>query len=832
MFHRAKGGIAAAFLVTGSLCLHAGCEDDPDLEELAALGEGCLLDSDCDAPLVCVFRRCHYQCETTPDCHDTYGLDPLVNCVTGDKPTNVCQLDSEISCEVEGIDGLLASSRCPGEQVCGVDGTCRDRCVSSADCVAGDTCVQGTCVYESELNEDGLLTDPDDKTEAGAPCSYTSECVTPLVCLAQVCREACKETVDCPDGKVCVLEGSGYHTCQSPTSPEEPLTCGNEERDGDETDVDCGGSCLPCGPGSPCEGPADCTSTLCDAGLCATPACDDGVKNGTETGEDCGGVCAPCPPSASCEQPNDCTTGLCVRGICYEEGCGNELVDGDETDVDCGGTCPGCETGATCYESGDCADFVCDDFACVQGDCADGLKNNDEKAVDCGGPCAVGCGLGAPCDDLTDCLSESCAAVSQVCIAPSCNDSQQNGSETGVDCGGSCGPCGLGEGCDNDGDCLAPSAGCHPITLVCSAKHTVTVVKSGSGAGTVSSTPAGLISCGGICSATLFEGSQLSLQVTPAGSSTFDGWAQGCAGPSCELTVTGDVTVEAQLSSPLGSWQSQFVMYNASSSRALAVGADHAAYVGGVTDYPVRSRRRPARQDLDQPRNGRVHRQVQLGRELRVGLQLRELRRPFDVPRDPGPRPQRDGGARRSLPDWRSAPAERRVPPALQPGGIALARLSTTNGVVQNAACPGAGATPTDIAIASDGDIVVVGRFTDSVNVGGGALAVPGTHAFIARYDGASLAFVQGGMLGDGGMRDATRIAVGPGGAFVVAGACAGDVDFGGGVVSDNPQGNGTTDDLCVVKLSAALVPQWVYQRGDNAADTAVAADFPPEWGT
>ena len=50
-------------------------------------------------------------------------------------------------------------------------------------------------------------------------------------------------------------------------------TCDDGIQNGDETGVDCGGSCPPC----------DDVAT-----------CDDGIQNGDETGVDCGGSCPPC----------------------------------------------------------------------------------------------------------------------------------------------------------------------------------------------------------------------------------------------------------------------------------------------------------------------------------------------------------------------------------------------------------------------------------------------------------------------------------------------------------------------------------------------------------
>ena len=63
-------------------------------------------------------------------------------------------------------------------------------------------------------------------------------------------------------------------------------TCNNGVQDGDETGVDCGGSCIPCS------------------------TCNNGVQDGDETGVDCGGTCTPCQGGA-CDTPS----GLNTTGI-------------------------------------------------------------------------------------------------------------------------------------------------------------------------------------------------------------------------------------------------------------------------------------------------------------------------------------------------------------------------------------------------------------------------------------------------------------------------------------------------------------------------------------
>src|SRR4051812_44077059 len=68
--------------------------------------------------------------------------------------------------------------------------------------------------------------------------------------------------------------------------------CDDGARNGDESDVDCGGSCAACGDGAVCAVGTDCESKVCNS-VCAAPSCSDGVQNGGELGLDCGGVCPP-----------------------------------------------------------------------------------------------------------------------------------------------------------------------------------------------------------------------------------------------------------------------------------------------------------------------------------------------------------------------------------------------------------------------------------------------------------------------------------------------------------------------------------------------------------
>ena len=82
--------------------------------------------------------------------------------------------------------------------------------------------------------------------------------------------------------------------------------------------------------------------------------------------------------------------------------------------------------------------------------------------------------------------------------------------------------------------CAAPAGG-----------FTVSVVKTGTGTGTVVSAPPG-ISCGTACSAGYFSGNPVTLTATPSAGAIFTGWSGGCSGSgACTLAGNGSVTVNA-----------------------------------------------------------------------------------------------------------------------------------------------------------------------------------------------------------------------------------------------------------------------------------------------
>jgi Divergent InlB B-repeat domain/PASTA domain len=79
---------------------------------------------------------------------------------------------------------------------------------------------------------------------------------------------------------------------------------------------------------------------------------------------------------------------------------------------------------------------------------------------------------------------------------------------------------------------------------------TLSVTLAGSGAGTVTSVPAG-ISCGTACSLSRPHGAHVTLTATPSEMSIFAGWSGGCAGTgTCTVTLNANVTVTATFDAP------------------------------------------------------------------------------------------------------------------------------------------------------------------------------------------------------------------------------------------------------------------------------------------
>jgi hypothetical protein len=252
-----------------------------------------------------------------------------------------------------------------GGKVCDGSGNCV-ACVVGSDCATG-VCMQNMCV--AATCADGVKNGMETDVDCGGP-----------TCSA------------CPTGLSCMVDGD----CQSSACDADTLTCvanqcADHQKDGGETDIDCGGpACPACADGKGCMIGADCADLVCSgtSHTCSAPTCSDGVKNGTETDVDCGGSCSGCGPGSACSVDADCKGGLCTGGTCQPT-CTDGVKNGSETDVDCGGSCSACGNGLHCGVAADCQSGVCTGGVCQAPTCSDGVQNGNETSIDCGGSCGT-----------------------------------------------------------------------------------------------------------------------------------------------------------------------------------------------------------------------------------------------------------------------------------------------------------------------------------------------------------------------------------------------------------------------------------------------------------
>jgi len=234
------------------------------------------------------------------------------------------------------------------------------------------------------------------------------------------------------------------------------LVCFNNVKDGDETDVDCGGGCPACGTGQVCVLDDDCESFNCNGGACGLAPTASPTTSPTTS-----------PTIRATSTPTTSPTVSPTAGTCTDA-----RLNGAETDVDCGGAdCPGCSAGRTCSTNDDCLSKGClPDNTCsaeaptaspstsptlspslspttspttsaptisptiaptispsqapslspttaspTAGSCTDDIQNGEETGIDCGGPDCRGCGNGAACALDRDCSSDSCD--NNLCVA-------------------------------------------------------------------------------------------------------------------------------------------------------------------------------------------------------------------------------------------------------------------------------------------------------------------------------------------------------------------------------------------------------------------------------
>jgi hypothetical protein len=207
-----------------------------------------------------------------------------------------------------------------------------------------------------------------------------------------------------------------------------PQTCANTLLDGDETDVDCGGSCGPCGLGNDCALPSDCDIGACTDGICVLPVgstCTDATEC---SGERCEAVGDQMVCTTACTDTCPGQNLACFEDRCVPDTyCVDPDQDGLGEGPGCAGTpCDLCDEDATCSQQVDL--FVCncndgfegDGNTCTDVDECDAGTDNCADNATCANTvgsftceCISGFGGdGTTCDDLNECDTgtDNCSA--------------------------------------------------------------------------------------------------------------------------------------------------------------------------------------------------------------------------------------------------------------------------------------------------------------------------------------------------------------------------------------------------------------------------------------
>jgi Fe-S cluster biogenesis protein NfuA len=99
--------------------------------------------------------------------------------------------------------------------------------------------------------------------------------------------------------------------------------------------------------------------------------------------------------------------------------------------------------------------------------------------------------------------------------------------------------------CSGTGPCNVTMDADKAVTANFAPAETLTVTKTGAGAGSVTSSPPG-IDCGATCAVGYTNGTVVTLTATPAAGSRFAGWSGACSGiGSCNVTMDADKAVTA-----------------------------------------------------------------------------------------------------------------------------------------------------------------------------------------------------------------------------------------------------------------------------------------------
>lgn len=290
----------------------------------------------------------------------------------------------------------------------------------------------------------------------------------------------------------------------------------------------------------------------------------------------------------------------------------------------------------------------------------------------------------------------------------------------------------------------------------------LTVRVVGSGTGTVQSTPAG-IECGDTCEATFTAGATVSLAVTPAADSAFLGWAEACSGSASPCAVVLDRPRTAYALFGVPGTKDWLRQVSGEGSDNV-----HDVAIGQTGDVFV---------------TGKVEGAVTgLGAGFPAGTGM---------------------------------------------GDVFVSRLAAGDGQPIWAKRFNGGPFEMGFALALDGDgnVLVTGNFTGTLDLGGTPLTSAGNRdIFVAKLAGDSGSTLWARSFGASGPDQGSGVAVTPAGEVLVAGEFLGTMDVGGTALS----ADGSSPDIFVIRLGADGTVAWAKRFGGPGADEAAAVAVDP----
>ncbi|MEZ4295154.1 MAG: hypothetical protein R3B70_09260 [Polyangiaceae bacterium] len=398
---------------------------------------------------------------------------------------NECTSDSCVA-GVPTFTDLALGTTCRASGVCDGNGDCVG-CNASSDCPGADdecktrTCTDGVCGFNF--------------TASGTPLSsQTAGDCKQDVCdgAGNVISQNADSDLPPDDGNQCTEQAC---SAGSPW-PGSPAGTSCSQNGGNHCDGS--GSCVECLVPSECPGiDTECMTRACSGGVCGFVFKPAGFVLAQQTSGDCkvsqcdgaGSVVVAQSNGDVPDDGNQCTDDVCTAGVASNPPSAANTACTQSGGVYCNGAgaCVACNVASQC--SGvdtDCQTRFCAGNACGFNFEANGTPTSSQTTGDCkqnvcdgsGGVTTVNFDTDLP-NDGNECTGDVCTSGvpsnpglplgtmcsqnggevcngSGTCVAAGCSDGVQNGTETDIDCGGSCvTKCTIGQMCGVGGDCAS-----------------------------------------------------------------------------------------------------------------------------------------------------------------------------------------------------------------------------------------------------------------------------------------------------------------------------------------------------------------------------------------